>query len=345
MSEPGADRPLRPPRPTNQTRSSCARHRRRRHRGPRAGGAVTATAADGTRRSARGSSCRRTPRPRAPVPLVVFAHGGPLGFVERLELALEPAPLRRARLRRPDAGPGHLARLRPADGPARLGPLGRGAPYTDIMAAADAALKRPDLDSLAHRAHGRQLRRLHGQLGRRPDGPLPRHRHPRLAVGPAAVPRHHGLRAWTGSTRWATRTRQPERVRPPVAGHPHRRRSRRRCWSSTASTTSACPVSEALTLWTDLHRHGVKARFLYFPDENHWVLKPQQLAGLVRDGAGLPGPARPRQGLGAAGAAVARSGAGAASLAEATSCRIRARAVLCGSGSVADHVTGSEPEC
>jgi dipeptidyl aminopeptidase/acylaminoacyl peptidase len=35
------------------------------------------------------------------------------------------------------------------------------------------------------------------------------------------------------------------------------------------------PISEALILWTDLMRHGVDARFLYFPDENHWVLKPQ----------------------------------------------------------------------
>jgi len=35
------------------------------------------------------------------------------------------------------------------------------------------------------------------------------------------------------------------------------------------------PISEALTLWTDLSRHGVDARFLYFPDENHWILKPQ----------------------------------------------------------------------
>ena len=35
------------------------------------------------------------------------------------------------------------------------------------------------------------------------------------------------------------------------------------------------PISEALRLWTDLQRHGVAARFLYFPDENHWVLKPQ----------------------------------------------------------------------
>jgi dipeptidyl aminopeptidase/acylaminoacyl peptidase len=35
------------------------------------------------------------------------------------------------------------------------------------------------------------------------------------------------------------------------------------------------PISEALRLWTDLQRHGVPSRFLYFPDENHWILKPQ----------------------------------------------------------------------
>jgi dipeptidyl aminopeptidase/acylaminoacyl peptidase len=34
------------------------------------------------------------------------------------------------------------------------------------------------------------------------------------------------------------------------------------------------PVGEALALWTDLKRHGVEAKFLYFPDENHWILKP-----------------------------------------------------------------------
>ena len=37
------------------------------------------------------------------------------------------------------------------------------------------------------------------------------------------------------------------------------------------------PISEALTLWTDLQRHGVDARLLYFPDENHWILKPQHV--------------------------------------------------------------------
>lgn len=34
------------------------------------------------------------------------------------------------------------------------------------------------------------------------------------------------------------------------------------------------PVGEALRLWSDLTRHGVQAKFLYFPDENHWILRP-----------------------------------------------------------------------
>jgi dipeptidyl aminopeptidase/acylaminoacyl peptidase len=34
------------------------------------------------------------------------------------------------------------------------------------------------------------------------------------------------------------------------------------------------PVSEALRLWWDLSRSGVEAKFLYFPDENHWILSP-----------------------------------------------------------------------
>ncbi len=35
------------------------------------------------------------------------------------------------------------------------------------------------------------------------------------------------------------------------------------------------PVSEGLSLWTDLRRYGVEGAYLHFPDENHWILKPQ----------------------------------------------------------------------
>ncbi len=34
------------------------------------------------------------------------------------------------------------------------------------------------------------------------------------------------------------------------------------------------PISEALRFWWDLSRHGAAAKFLYFPDENHWILTP-----------------------------------------------------------------------
>jgi dipeptidyl aminopeptidase/acylaminoacyl peptidase len=34
------------------------------------------------------------------------------------------------------------------------------------------------------------------------------------------------------------------------------------------------PVGEALRLWWDLTGHGLDAKFLYFPDENHWILTP-----------------------------------------------------------------------
>ncbi|HUZ51858.1 MAG TPA: S9 family peptidase [Streptosporangiaceae bacterium] len=34
------------------------------------------------------------------------------------------------------------------------------------------------------------------------------------------------------------------------------------------------PVGEALRMYSDLSALGKRARFLYFPDENHWILKP-----------------------------------------------------------------------
>jgi dipeptidyl aminopeptidase/acylaminoacyl peptidase len=34
------------------------------------------------------------------------------------------------------------------------------------------------------------------------------------------------------------------------------------------------PIGEALRLWSDLGRFSVPAKFLYFPDENHWIAAP-----------------------------------------------------------------------
>jgi len=35
------------------------------------------------------------------------------------------------------------------------------------------------------------------------------------------------------------------------------------------------PLEQALDAFTTLQRRGIESRFLYFPVENHWVLKPQ----------------------------------------------------------------------
>jgi len=35
------------------------------------------------------------------------------------------------------------------------------------------------------------------------------------------------------------------------------------------------PLEQGLGMFTALQRRGVPSRFLVFPDENHWVLKPQ----------------------------------------------------------------------
>ncbi|HEY5849404.1 MAG TPA: prolyl oligopeptidase family serine peptidase, partial [Lysobacter sp.] len=35
------------------------------------------------------------------------------------------------------------------------------------------------------------------------------------------------------------------------------------------------PVEQGIGAFTTLQLKGIESKFLYFPDENHWVLKPQ----------------------------------------------------------------------
>jgi dipeptidyl aminopeptidase/acylaminoacyl peptidase len=49
---------------------------------------------------------------------------------------------------------------------------------------------------------------------------------------------------------------------------------RRRCWSSTARWTTACRSPRASVRSQRCSVVGIESRFVYFPDENHWVLKP-----------------------------------------------------------------------
>ena len=59
-------------------------------------------------------------------------------------------------------------------------------------------------------------------------------------------------------------------------------------------------------MWADLSMRGKQAKFLYFPDENHWILQARRHQGLVRDGFRVPGRACARRGVAAPRAALAR---------------------------------------
>jgi dipeptidyl aminopeptidase/acylaminoacyl peptidase len=35
------------------------------------------------------------------------------------------------------------------------------------------------------------------------------------------------------------------------------------------------PVNHGIELFNTLQKRGITSKFVYYPDENHWVLKPQ----------------------------------------------------------------------
>jgi dipeptidyl aminopeptidase/acylaminoacyl peptidase len=232
---------------------------------------LTAKAADGTTIS---SWLVLPPDASAekPAPLVVFVHGGPLGswagwhwrwnahlLAERGYAVLMPDPAI-------SLGYGqHMIQRGWGDWGAT--------PYTDVIAATDAALKRPDLDASRTALMG-------GSFGGYMANWIAGHTDRFLAIVTHAS--LWDLRPFHGTTDtgvyWEHEIGDPYR-------QPELYDKQSPAESVAAIKTPMLvihgeqdfrvPVSEALKLWTDLHRHDVEARFLYFPDENHWVLNPQ----------------------------------------------------------------------
>ncbi len=147
-----------------------------------------------------------------------------------------------------------------------------GAPYTDLMEITDAAIVRPDIDETRTAAMGGSFG---GYMANWMAGHTDRFR---------AVVTHASLwqlDQFSGTTDsayyWAREFGDPLHDRQRYDDNsPHH--------SVAAITTPMLvihgdkdyrvPIGEGLRLWYDLRRHGVESRFLYFPDENHWVLKP-----------------------------------------------------------------------
>jgi dipeptidyl aminopeptidase/acylaminoacyl peptidase len=145
-------------------------------------------------------------------------------------------------------------------------------PFADIMAATEAVLARPDIDADRVAMMGGSYG---GYMANWMAGHTDRFK---------AIVSHAGL--WALDQMFGT-TDEPMFWRPQFgdpltepemyeANSPHRHIARIRTPMLVihGNKDYRVPVGEALRLWWDLSSHGVEAKFLYFPDENHWILTP-----------------------------------------------------------------------
>ncbi len=232
------------------------------------------TAADGTRVGA-WLVLPETASPASPAPLVVFVHGGPLGSWNGWHWRWNPHILasRGFAVVMPDPA------LSTGYGQHMLdrgwGQWG-GTPYTDLMSMTDAVVARPDIDGTRTALMGGSYG---GYMANWVAGQTNRFR---------AIVTHASL--WELVGFHGTTDHGPswelEMGDPYVDEGGYRRYSPRENLAAMAAAKTPMlvihgeldhrvPISEALILWTDMRRLGIPGKFLYFPDENHWILKPQ----------------------------------------------------------------------
>jgi len=207
----------------------------------------------------------------APAPLLLWVHGGPVmswnSWSWRWNPWLMAARGYAVLLPDPALSTGYGQQFI-ARGHGQWG----GAPYTDLMAITDAALARPDVDQARTAVMGGSYG---GYMANWIAGHTSRF---------GAIVSHAGL--WDldqmfGTTDLPSYWRrifgdpvtQPERY---LANSPDRHAGQ----ISTpmlvihGDKDYRVPVGEALRLWRDVRGRAPDTRFLYFPDENHWILKP-----------------------------------------------------------------------
>ena len=212
----------------------------------------------------------------SPAPLLLWVHGGPLGSWNAWQWRWNPwlMAARGYAVLLPDPA---LSTGYGLDFVARGWGQWGGAPYADLMAITDAAVARPDIDAERTAAMGGSFG---GYMANWIAGHTDRFR---------AIVTHASLWALdqfgptTDASYYWSREMTPEMAE---RNSPHRH--------ADAVTTPMLvihgdkdyrvPIGEGLRLWWDLvSRHGgdpaaLPHRFLYFPDENHWVLSPQNAA-------------------------------------------------------------------
>jgi dipeptidyl aminopeptidase/acylaminoacyl peptidase len=207
----------------------------------------------------------------SPAPLVVFIHGGPVSswagwhwrwnphlLAERGYAVLLPDPALST-----GYGQDFIAR--------GWGTWGE-RPYTDLMTAVDAAIGRPDIDADRTAAMGGSFG---GYMANWVAGHTDRFRGIITHASLWALDQFHGTTddgVW-----WEKEFGDPyEDLARYHANSPHQfvGNIRTPMLVIHGERDHRVPISEALRLWTDLQRHNVPSRFLFFSDENHWILRP-----------------------------------------------------------------------
>ena len=212
--------------------------------------------------------------PGSPAPLLVFIHGGPLSSWTDWSWRWNPHLLaaRGYAVLLPDpalsTGYGQAFIDR---GRGRWG----GPPFTDLIAAVDAAVARPDVDETRTAAMGGSFG---GYMANWMAGQTSRFR---CIVTHASIWSLDQFRGTSDFAAWWEREfGDPEKERARYEAHSpdrHAAAIRTPMLVIHGEHDHRVPIGEALRLWADLSLGGVDAKFLYFPDENHWILKPQNV--------------------------------------------------------------------
>jgi dipeptidyl aminopeptidase/acylaminoacyl peptidase len=209
----------------------------------------------------------------APAPLLLWIHGGPLHSWNAWSWRWNPqlAVARGYAVLLPDPA---LSTGYGLDFIARGWNAWGAAPYTDLMAITDAVVARPDIDETRTAAMGGSFG---GYMANWVAGHTDRFRgivtHASLWALDQFGPTTDFSPYWQSIfTAEAMEENSPHRfvdeIRTPMLVV-HGDRDYR------------VPIGEGLRLWSELNKRYAAAdgssphRFLYFPDENHWVLKPQ----------------------------------------------------------------------
>ncbi|GAB3999531.1 S9 family peptidase [Nocardioides marmoraquaticus] len=208
----------------------------------------------------------------SPAPLLLWIHGGPLGSWNAWSWRWNPwlAVARGYAVLLPDPA---LSTGYGLDFVARGWGAWGAAPYTDLMAATDAAVARDDVDETRTAAMGGSFG---GYMANWVAGHTDRF---------DAIVTHASLWALdqfgpTTDAPWYWRREMTDAMA--LENSPHRfvDRITSPVLVIHGDKDYRVPIGEALRLWTELAERSeaedgtVPHKFLYFPDENHWVLTP-----------------------------------------------------------------------